>query len=360
MMMMHAHIMPMQQQSTAYMNNNKTMVKPPPPPLPPVLNPCSQVRRTCREVMSTTDSTVTINDTAIPALIQTMNNPRDIKWDEEGWHYTGANIKHDPELCKEYVALYILALDAINFCFWPSHGSTLEYHHLAMALTKLASNNHTPFFFTPTNLATMTVEQMKDALEPLLHPHTLPNLQERCRLWNELGAGLLECHDGKALNLIDASHQNAPRLVHLLLCTFSGFRDATVWEGMYVSFNKRAQICVADLEAALCLDLEGMEELTTFADYRVPQLLRHVGILRYNEELSEMVDSRMELNVKEEVSIRAATVVAVEQLVETYNTQGGNEKMTAVQMDWHLWQVGERLNEQGEMKPHHRVNTIFY
>ena len=65
----------------------------------------------------------------------------------------------------------------------------------------------------------------------------------------------------------------------------------------------------------LSLDLEGMEELTTFADYRVPQLLRHVGILSYNRKLSEMVDSKVELTKSKEVSIRAATVVAVDQLV---------------------------------------------
>ena len=44
----------------------------------------------------------------------------------------------------ERVAMYVLALDAINFCFWPVDDSIvatkngLEYEHLAMALRMVA------------------------------------------------------------------------------------------------------------------------------------------------------------------------------------------------------------------------------
>jgi hypothetical protein len=272
---------------------------------------------------------------------------------------------------RERIALYILALDAINFCFWPhdttttstlEQQNTLEYDHLAVALKELASQttNNGTHFFSPQNLSTITEKEMKEALKPFLKHH-VPNLSERCRLWNELGAGLLMEFEGSAMKLIETSHNSAPYLVKLLIMNFSGFRDESVHQGKWICFYKRAQIAVADLNAALSLGLWGIDELTTFADYRVPQLLRHVGVLEYNPELKDAVDNRVELVGKQEVYIRAATVVAVERLVQAYNLQRTpHEKMTEVQMDWHLWQVGEKLNQDSKMKPHHRVDTIFY
>ena len=321
-------------------------------------------------LMEDLESPVSIQNDKILALIETMDhNPNDIQWDSEGWHYNGNNVTNVQER-KEKVALYILALDAINFCFWPpddattlrqaAETNTLEYDHLAMALTHLAQQDTQDYFFRPKNLSTLTEVDMKNALSPHLS-HYLPNLSERCRLWNELGAGLVDKFHGQALYLLDASHGSAPRLCQLLIQHFSGFRDESLNNGMWLAFYKRAQIAIADLNAALNLQLQDMDKLTTFADYRVPQLLRHVGILQYEEELAQAVDDRVELTREQEVYVRAATVVAVDRLVQAFHERHNtHDMMTAVKMDWHLWQVGERLNQEGKMKPHHRVRTIFY
>lgn len=132
---------------------------------------------------------------------------------------------------------------------------------------------------------------------------------------------------------------------------------------------KRAQIFVGDVNAALKLGLSGMEKLTTFADYRVPQILRHKGALVYSQGLASRVDERTELpkGSCDEVSIRAATVVAVEELVAMLNKSNNindaattDEPFTDVTVDWYLWQVGERMNQEGSMKPFHKVRTHFY
>jgi len=61
----------------------------------------------------------------------------------------------------------------------------------------------------------------------------------------------------------------------------------------------------------------GKEDLTMFADYRVPQILRHLGIFQYSAELADAIDSEKELpySSKWEVEIRAATVLAVETIL---------------------------------------------
>lgn len=333
------------------------------PPLPAVLDPCYQVRRTCGMLMEDPESPVSVREKGINQLVEEMKDtPVVIEWDAEGWHYAAHEVTDENEK-RERIALYILALDAINFCFWPHPfriENTLEYDHLAVALKGLAaSQTNEEYFFSPQHLATINEQEMKEALKPHLQHH-LPNLAERCRLWNELGAGLLLEYGGSAMNLIEACDNSAPRLVRLLISNFSGFRDETIYKSRWTCFYKRAQIAVADLNAALSLNLEGMERLTTFADYRVPQLLRHVGVLEYNTELADTIDNRVELSRKQEVHVRAATVVAVDRLVNAYNLKNINAHTTAVKMDWHLWQVGEELNQNNKMKPHHRVNTIFY
>jgi len=132
-----------------------------------------------------------------------------------------------------------------------------------------------------------------------------------------------------------------------------------------VCFYKQTQIAVGDSNASLQLEMNEMDKLTMFADYRVPQLLRHSRVLRYSDELQQLVDSQQEIkaNSNNELYIRAATVVAVQQLVvkvKDLSPQQSNNNMTDVAMDRHLWQVGEELHKESQMKPHHKRRTIFY
>lgn len=332
--------------------------------LPPALCPCANVRRSCQLILSETDHvkirTIQLDELAKGIVAQ---GAASTEWDADGWHYTASNYKGDEQ--KERIFLYVLALDAINFCFWPhpttNENNSLEYDHLAIALTKVALDDcNGVYFFSPQHLATMTPATMEAALKPHLHGHHLPNLPERCRLWRELGHVLQASpFDGSALRMVALSQNDGPRLVNLLIQYLPGFRDEAIWRGRWVAFYKRAQIAVGDLNAALQLELTNMDHLTTFADYRVPQVLRNAGVLEYNQVLQDKVDSLLELNQEEELSIRAGTIVAVDELVTRVNTLASTS-ISAVMLDWHLWQAGEKLNAQGKLQPHHRVKTIFY
>ncbi len=83
------------------------------------------------------------------------------------------------------------------------------------------------------------------------------------------------------------------------------------------------------------------------ADYRVPVVLRELGVLRYAPALAEAVDSRRELTAgsQEEVEIRAATVEAVERLRRAMQARMAAEegqaelgkRLNSVLLDWALW-----------------------
>jgi hypothetical protein len=345
-----------------------------------------------------------------------------IQWDEEGWHYSGEGFQGTEAKKKERVALYLLALDAINFCFWPlpesdskntnakdaastapynnpNSNNLLEYEHLAISMKKMAESDHgrgdgDEYVFSPQNLASMTTEKMTSlfcsCLDPLKYP--LPNIQKRAQLWNEVGESLLADFHGSASALLDASKKDASKLVELVAMSFPGFRDEVFIPApsslssspklqeqnpRRIVFLKRAQIFVGDINAALGLDLKGMDRLTTFADYRVPQILRHWGVLEYSPCLASRVNEKIELErgSYDEISIRASTVLAVEELVGVLNqnqttdendqidgSKGTNttDTFTDVTVDWYLWQVGERMHQHGIMKPFHKVRTHFY
>lgn len=64
-----------------------------------------------------------------------------------------------------------------------------------------------------------------------------------------------------------------------------------IHQGKRISFYKRAQILVADTWSVLegkgdgCFD--DISSITMFADYRLPQVLVHLGALKYSKELLE-------------------------------------------------------------------------
>mmetsp|Transcript_25053 Transcript_25053/g.41907 ORF Transcript_25053/g.41907 Transcript_25053/m.41907 type:complete len:189 (-) Transcript_25053:1274-1840(-) len=177
---------------------------------------------------------------------------------------------------------------------------------------------------------------------------------------------LMKEFGGLASNMVDSACHSAVKLVELVLIHFPGFRDTTSYDGETVHFYKRAQIFVGDVWAAYGRSTDpsqrysfyDMDQITMFADYRVPQILRHMGILCYSAEVSARVDTLIELPAGslEEVEIRAATVIAVERLQQEIQRNG--RVMLVLELDWLLWQEGEAMKD--DIKPHHRTLTTFY
>ena len=229
----------------------------------------------------------------------------------------------------------------MNFCFWPSHNSSLQYHHLSTSLKTLAEasegedEEEESFRFHPKKLAEIEESFFTEELDPLLPPGvTMPSKKERVHLLRELGSSLLYRHGGKAMNMIEKSENSADNLVDIRVRDLPGFRDEAIdLDGRRRFFYKRAQIAVADLWAALgrvgMVDFKDIGSLTTFADYRVPQVLRHEGGLEYSKELAKVVDKMTVLpaGCRMELEIRAATIVAVDEMARKAGVK-------AVEMDW--------------------------
>lgn len=162
---------------------------------------------------------------------------------------------------------------------------------------------------------------------------------------------------------------------------------------------KRAQILIAELWAAfypasqdvphpLFRGARGPEitSLTMFADYRIPQILHHLSILKYPSSLLRKLYTLTPLapGCREEVSLRAASIIAVErvreEILRLIKEENGDDDTAAasaskngfvssVIIDFYLWDLAkkiERGNEKikgiktTEIVPVHRTRSIWY
>jgi hypothetical protein len=101
-----------------------------------------------------------------------------------------------------------------------------------------------------------------------------------------------------------------------------------------------------------------MERLTAFADYKLPQVLRELGVISYSQGLASRIDAMecLQAGCEEEVEIRAMTVWAVEQLRKGFQERG--RSLTSPLVDNWLWQLGQM--DVFRKRPYHRCRTIYY
>lgn len=188
--------------------------------------------------------------------------------------------------------------DCLNFCFWPTPG--LEYEHLAFGLK--AAVQRDPLALSADRLATAT----EDTIRGWFSGFEIPQISERAAKLRELGCVLQAHFGGEAAMLVARAARSAARLVRLLTCLLPGFRDEALHKGRQCFFYKRAQILAADLWDAYgrppigsgsVYAFEDIGELTMFADYRVPQILTHLGVIEYEQALAAKISAFEQLQV---------------------------------------------------------------
>jgi hypothetical protein len=259
----------------------------------------------------------------------------------------------------------VLVLDALNFSFWGEPRWVVSYrdqHYngywaLAAAL-KRSLDDGLPL--TNARYLAGIDEQTLGAI--LAGEHTIPLLSQRVENLRQCGRLLLERYDGRFSQLIHQAGGSAVSLVQTVVDELSSFNDIADYGGREVRFYKRAQILAADLTGAFHGSGLGhfadLDRLTAFADYKVPQVLQHLGILVYDDELADLLRRRIEIpaGTPLEVEIRAATIWGVEALRRAMLHQG--RLVAPSQLDWMLWARGQDL--PGDVLPYHRTRTIFY
>jgi hypothetical protein len=288
---------------------------------------------------------------------QELNSPQATGWYEQYHFYDGT----------EKTVNWLLLLDALNFCFWAEphetrwsidyHGTQLNGYWAEAASLTRAVEDGLPLW-DAMYLSTISAEDMAAIFRG---QGTIPLFAERVQNAREVGRVLLDRFDGQFANAIASVGYDAIKLIELLIEHFSSFRDVTHHRRQEVRFLKRAQICAADLAGSFKGQQWGaltrLDQLTAFADYKLPQVLRHYHVIEYEPALAERVDQQdlLAAGSEEEIEIRAATIWACELLRQEMQRSGYERTPAAI--DQQLWIIGQTSDQ---MHPYHRTRTMYY
>lgn len=114
---------------------------------------------------------------------------------------------------------------------------------------------------------------------------------------------------------------------------------------------KKSQLAVSAIwREARIRGFEGDCDLTAFADYQIPNVLRALGILKYSDNLANKIDqgSIIEEHSPEEKAIRSASILAIEELAKS---QG----VSVADVDFWIW-----LKRKEPQTPFHLTYTTAY
>jgi hypothetical protein len=255
-------------------------------------------------------------------------------------------VRHYLEGSTADVAMYLLALDTINFgSGWfptlrkrldPSAGRTVSgYFTVAW---NLADHFRAHGAWSPQDLRDMRTEALAEILGQGADHELMALYSQALR---DLGRFL---GDRTALDVVADAGGSAERLAAALAYGMALYGDR--------GFYKRAQIVPNDLQLAGVARFDDLDRLTIFADNLVPHVLRCDGVLVYEPALAAHIDAGHLLPTgRQEREIRACALHACELL-------GARLGVPPRVLDMWLWNRGQAP----ELKaiPRHRTRTVYY
>ncbi|XP_031426877.1 queuosine salvage protein [Clupea harengus] len=273
---------------------------------------------------------------------------------------------------------WLLVVDTMNFSFWPDDPNEqcevicrgknyTGYMALCAAITRALDEGVAitdPAYFSKMSLEDLGRVLRSDSEVPM------PMLSERHKVLTDVGRALL-AHSGSFRCFLEPCNNNALKMVQRIVEILPSYRDEAIFEGRRVALYKRAQILVAEvccvLEAGGQGSLSDMDQLTMFADYRVPQALVHLGALRYSDELMDALKKGELLSSgdRREVEIRGCSIDAVEQIREhllrlVSQRDGEVCHINSALIDFFLWPYAKDHHKEMAHIPIHHTRCIYY
>lgn len=252
-----------------------------------------------------------------------------------------------------------------NFCFWsqkdqprwqvewPKGTYQSGFYGLAAAFQRAQVKY--PQIFNPDYLSQAVPSDLSKIFQSSNNTQ-IPLLDERIENLIEAGKVLKEKYQGKFANCLEAANFDAIKIAKKLYQEFPSFKDISILNQNEVFILKRAQIGPNDISYLSKMGgptIKNLDQLTAFADYKIPQMLREANILIYSQNLTKRIDNYEIIPPQspEEVEIRSATIWGVELIRQSL------KKYTAAQIDNALWLISQ---DQSGLKPYHRTYSIYY
>ena len=181
----------------------------------------------------------------------------------------------------------------------------------------------------------------------------IPLLEERHKILVSIGQTLTHKYDGRFHCFFASTKKDVASLVKNISREFAGFDDVASYHGRKISFYKKIQVFLSYVKG-----IENYNQLVGAADYKIPAVLRKLGILVYAKELADLVDNRIEIPAgsEAETEIRASDLWAIHLLCEKLNPK--RPSIYPATLDGMLWNISQKKDKTD--KPYHLTRTIFY
>ena len=312
--------------------------------------PLARVRRSCAAVGASATRAevghVRLMSGRMDALFEDVFTAREAAWVyEEAYHYVPRDLRA-PEAEARLMA-YLLTLAALNYGsgyapYLRRDPPDSTYYTIS---SRLAAAFEPRSLYRSESLLSLGVEDLAEIFAQDLGSPPVRELMERfTRSLRQLGAFLLEGYDGSALAFLESTGFDSEVLVDRLV-GLPTFDDRATYDGFPVFFYKKAQLFVADLARVRRQygwgEVRGLDQLTMFADNAVAQVLRVLGVLRFDAELDARIQ-RGELlpsGSRDEVEIRASSINAGQMLVDKMRARNDDETLGLIELDYYLWKI---------------------
>lgn len=297
---------------------------------------------------------VSIHETAIEALV-----PRIRERIQQGLDNIAPRVSLG-SYAKDVQLLFFR--NAVNFCYWAEKdvpkwhvayppGQNLDGEVAMVACFDRALAEGLPVL-DASFMESLSDEQNAQFFRSS-NASPMPLLAKRKEHLREAGRVLNAKYDGQFSNVIEAAKFDAIELVKLTYQDFSSFADIAEFEQKNIYFLKRAQFNASAIGGLGTKKLTNLDQLTAFADYKIPQMLRHFGIMSYADSLAKKLDSftLIPTESREEFEIRSGTIWASELIRQKM------PEYTTAEIDHALWLQSQN---QIDIKPYHRTYSIYY
>ncbi len=309
-------------------------------------NPFEQILETC-EYVSNNAKHITIDDQKIDQFIEKIKNKK-IE------HWLSSNPYGMLDLKIEEIVHFLIIFGSIDYSFWGEPKWTIEtkegpidgaFAQIYALINLRNQKGHLDF-------EKITYEEFQKAYQGNTE---IPLLKERYQTVKEISQIINKKMNRNFYEHIKDATTDI-ELFQIITTYFPSFEDKRTYNNKTIYFYKLAQLVTSDI-----LQIREQKEhiktdysnIVGCADYKIPQVLRELGILIYDEELAHLVDQKQELKENSicETEIRACMITAINRIKQKTNR-------AAIEINDLVWSFGQHKTK--DWKPYHRTRTTSY
>jgi hypothetical protein len=270
-------------------------------------------------------SQVSIDTSAIEKVASQIQDTPTLDWDFP-YVYSGS-------IEKTYN--YFLVFSALSFYYWgtPKWYKSFNKEKLGgseslfYCLTENIKKGND--FTNPKFISSLNINEFRRLL--LGDDNTeLPLIKERFIILKEIAEELSAKYNNSFLYLCVQSGFDASRIVEQLVNDFKCFDDKSLFRNREVYFYKKAQESVTLVHEYLANKGESkflnIDQLTASSDYKLPQILISLGILKVSEDLKQKLYNLYIFHHSDEIiaEIRSSTILAVDMISDKLSIQSSD------------------------------------